>query len=418
MLSLIVADLQEVFAAVERGDAKNYAFHTGKAGGLAAATGAWISLDDEEAEDYNPDYPVYVCRVLCDAISSAYEYNFLDEIEDILLELTGQADEEGEYDDSLVESIGWAEYGAALNEAVRAKEEGNELRYALMMGFTSGLMFNDSGPRYEDRSILDAITAAYETESDELLDWARARIGAGVRMTDPTPFMGKEQYDRYMAEKLETLRWVQNFGLHRARADDESVAVPGSMAINHAVRHMPSHQPSEIPPQPIEYCYWVIPGKLLAGEYPRTPDEASSREKLARLTDAGVSAFIDLTEFDGRLADRHLEPYAHLLSGQSHERFPIRDMSVPASADLTKAALDVIDGHLAAGRTVYVHCWGGVGRTGTIIGCWLARHGEPGQAALDKLTELWQENPKSRSRRSPETEEQARYVLAWNEDTD
>ena len=48
--------------------------------------------------------------------------------------------------------------------------------------------------------------------------------------------MGKEQYDRYMAEKLETLRWVQNFGRHYARAGDEAVAVPGSMAINHAAR--------------------------------------------------------------------------------------------------------------------------------------------------------------------------------------
>ena len=179
---------------------------------------------------------------------------------------------------------------------------------------------------------------------------------------------------------------------------------------------MTSREQTENQPRPIEHCYWVIPGQLLAGEYPRTLDEASSREKLARLTDSGVSAFIDLTEFDGRLADRHLEPYAHLLDGQSHERFPIRDMSVPASAELTKAALDAIDAHLDARETVYVHCWGGVGRTGTIIGCWLARHYEPGQAALDRLKELWQENPKSKQgRRSPETNEQERYVLAWNE---
>ena len=64
---------------------------------------------------------------------------------------------------------------------------------------------------------------------------------------------------------------------------------------------------------------------------------------------------------------------------------------------------------------VYVHCWGGVGRTGTIIGCWLARHYEPGHAALGRLTELWQDNPKSRTRRSPETTDQVWYVLEWNE---
>ena len=57
-------------------------------------------------------------------------------------------------------------------------------------------------------------------------------------MTDPTPFVGKEQYDRYMSEKLETLRWVQNFGRRYARTGDETVAVPNSMAINHAARQM------------------------------------------------------------------------------------------------------------------------------------------------------------------------------------
>ena len=37
--------------------------------------------------------------------------------------------------------------------------------------------------------------------------------------------------------------------------------------------------------------------------------------------------------------------------------------------------LDDVDAALADGRTVYVHCWGGIGRTGTVVGCWLMRHG-------------------------------------------
>ena len=59
-------------------------------------------------------------------------------------------------------------------------------------------------------------------------------------------------------------------------------------------------------PRPIDNCYWVVPGKLLAGEYPRNVDDASSQQKIARLTDAGVSVFIDLTEAG------ELSPYTQL----------------------------------------------------------------------------------------------------------
>ncbi|MCY4557217.1 MAG: tetratricopeptide repeat protein [Chloroflexi bacterium] len=201
----------------------------------------------------------------------------------------------------------------------------------------------------------------------------------------------------------------------KASTDQEPEARPSSMAIDSGVA---SRAHVENPPHPIEMCYWVIHGKLLAGEYPRTPHEESSKEKLAALIGAGVSAFIDLTEpHEPASHGQPMKPYDYLLDGPSHQRFGIRDQGIPASAELTKAALDAIDAHLAAGETVYVHCWGGVGRTGTIIGCWLARHYEPGQAALDRLQELWKENPKSLNRCSPENAEQARYILEWNKDT-
>ncbi len=167
--------------------------------------------------------------------------------------------------------------------------------------------------------------------------------------------------------------------------------------------------------RPIENCYWVEPGRFLAGEYPRTPDEASSLVKLNLLVDAGVRAFINLT---GK--DEGLEPY-HTLFNQcnagdlTHERFPIKDISVPRSHKHTASILNAIDRRLAEGRIVYVHCWGGVGRTGVIVGCWLARHGYPGEAAAARLQELWQQCPKSAARQSPETEAQAQYIVEWQE---
>ena len=161
--------------------------------------------------------------------------------------------------------------------------------------------------------------------------------------------------------------------------------------------------------QPIKHCYWVVPGKLLAGEYPRNEDQASSVEKLQALERSGVSAFIDLTE------EGELDSYAEMLQAATHHRFPIHDVSIPDSPETTKTILDTIDQLISQGKTVYVHCWGGVGRTGLIIGCWLARHGEGGKAAFNQLQQLWRKCPKSAYRNSPETEDQKHYILNWQE---
>ena len=67
--------------------------------------------------------------------------------------------------------------------------------------------------------------------------------------------------------------------------------------------------------------------------------------------------------------------------------------------------LDAIDAALRDGKTVYVHCWGGVGRTGTVIGCWLVRHGKTGDEALSQIAEWWWRGVQKvrRQPRSPET---------------
>ena len=181
---------------------------------------------------------------------------------------------------------------------------------------------------------------------------------------------------------------------------------------------------------PITHSYWVVREKFLAGEYPRDIDEESSRAKLSALLDAGFSAFIDLTT-----GHEGLKPYGYLLAtlagdvsdGRSrtrlnivHTRFPILDGSVPRSRELTESVLDAIDGYLHEGRKIYLHCMGGVGRTGLIVGCWLARHWYSGEEALVRLQDLWIENPKSKRGgifgSTPETIEQAEYVVKWNEE--
>ncbi|SMC19586.1 Dual specificity phosphatase, catalytic domain [Andreprevotia lacus DSM 23236] len=165
--------------------------------------------------------------------------------------------------------------------------------------------------------------------------------------------------------------------------------------------------------RPHDNCYWVQAGRLLAGEYPRDLDTASSAAKLRSYLDAGVDYFIDLTE------EGELQPYdalLHDLAGANvvHKRFAIPDKSVPASAALMRAILADIAQALAAGRVVYVHCWGGVGRTGTVVACHLIEQGMSAEVALAQLAAWWQTVAKSnRLPVSPETPAQRDWVLAW-----
>jgi ADP-ribosylglycohydrolase len=159
------------------------------------------------------------------------------------------------------------------------------------------------------------------------------------------------------------------------------------------------------------HAWWVEPGRLLAGEYPGQPDPGRAALKLAVLVDAGIRTFVDLTTPDDRLA-----PYDTIVAEMSQQRavdlrhlaLPIRDLSVRDGA-FYDDALRTIHAEVDAGRPVYVHCWGGVGRTGTVIGCWLVEHGLSGDAALERLRELRHGTSKA-SRSCPETHEQLELV--------
>jgi protein-tyrosine phosphatase len=141
--------------------------------------------------------------------------------------------------------------------------------------------------------------------------------------------------------------------------------------------------------KPVPSSYWVMPGKFLAGSYPGSVFPGRAKEGVAALVNAGIQVFIDLTEADELVAyAQHLELALPESSKRfSYHRMPITDHEIP-SVEQMVATLDLIDAALAENRPVYVHCLAGIGRTGTVVGCWLARHGTTGQDALDKLDAL------------------------------
>jgi len=173
------------------------------------------------------------------------------------------------------------------------------------------------------------------------------------------------------------------------------------------------------PPLPIPESYWVVPGLLLAGEYPYAYSEEEGRARLRAFLDAGVRLFVDLTEARESGRTGVLEPYAEALEEEAAARgiavrvvrHPVRDMGVPADGSLERIVSE-LEGALARGEPAYVHCWGGIGRTGTVVAAFLSRRNRvSGEEALELLAALWQDVPKSEIfRESPQTAEQRRAV--------
>lgn len=172
---------------------------------------------------------------------------------------------------------------------------------------------------------------------------------------------------------------------------------------------------------PFPRSYWVAPGRLLAGCYPGDPHPREQRRKLVGLREAGVQCVINLMEpHEVGHGGAPFAPYQDELRQLGAEagrpvrclRYPIRDMSAPTPAGMAEV-LDAIDLALEAGQTVFVHCWGGRGRTGTVVGCWLARHGQAvGEGVLQRVQELRAAEPTA-GQPSPETQAQRELVVGW-----
>lgn len=172
-------------------------------------------------------------------------------------------------------------------------------------------------------------------------------------------------------------------------------------------------------PAPIPNSYWLPGGRVVAGEYPGDLYEDNADMKLRALLDAGVEVFLDLTTPDDRMTpyEGHLDTIAREI-GATAVRLsqPVPDMGIASTARMN-AILDVIDEHAADGRAVYIHCWGGVGRTGLVVGCHLVRHGATGDEALETVRRLFATMSPDKVTRhggcSPQTRAQCEQVRTW-----
>ena len=146
------------------------------------------------------------------------------------------------------------------------------------------------------------------------------------------------------------------------------------------------------------HAWWVEPGRLLAGEYPgaRTPSQAAEKVRLL-IEEAGIDSIIDLTTPADGLAPyrRALQEAAEKAGRQVHHlAHPIPDMGV-IEQDGYDQIIARIRAEIDAGRLAYLHCWGGKGRTSTVVGCLLIDDGLDYESAIARIAELRSETRKA-----------------------
>lgn len=167
--------------------------------------------------------------------------------------------------------------------------------------------------------------------------------------------------------------------------------------------------PTFINTPPLPNSYWVLPGRVLAGEYPGGKNSQATRARLQCLMEAGIECFLDLTE-PGELKSYDTQ----LPFSVEYLRKPIKDHGIPAQRIHMAEILDCLHDTLASGRGVYIHCRAGIGRTGMVVGCFLVERGRSGDDALDELNRLWHQSERSQTWGSiPETDQQIQFVRSW-----
>ena len=176
-------------------------------------------------------------------------------------------------------------------------------------------------------------------------------------------------------------------------------------------------------PAPFKQAYWVVADKFMAGYYPGYGDSEIVQLQLKSLLKSGIRHFISLMRPDEiKWFGKPIIPYEDqarsiartLGCSVSFDRIPIKDMWIPTRIEMFEI-LDKIDKNIQAGKPVYLHCLGGVGRTGTVVGCYLVRHGYASGQKVLKLIQQLRQNTATHDRSSPESNPQIDLVLSWVE---
>jgi atypical dual specificity phosphatase len=139
---------------------------------------------------------------------------------------------------------------------------------------------------------------------------------------------------------------------------------------------------------------WIIDGKLAGHQAP------SSEQDLTWLKEQGILALVRMAEKNKSRINGSQVEHVGLLD--CHE--PVPDFTAPKQ-EQTNRMIAFITEALSKGRPVGVSCGAGLGRTGTILACYLVTEGLSPEVAIKEV--------RSKRPGSIETEEQEKAIRTF-----
>jgi atypical dual specificity phosphatase len=121
----------------------------------------------------------------------------------------------------------------------------------------------------------------------------------------------------------------------------------------------------------IDNFRWLVEDRIAGSGVPRTDED------LEWLRLQSIDTIISFSKISPKLTNKIQA------LGMRHIEIPIEDYGTPEYFQINRF-LDLVERELHEGRSILMHCYSGIGRTGTMFALYLVHHGLDWQKAVER----------------------------------